>query len=131
MKKLLSIFGIAVATLMPLRVSRAQLAAPNETGVTMGHVHLVLQDVEAGKTFWLAMGATPSKLGANEVMKFPGVLLILRKGEPSGGSVGSVVNHIGFYVPNVQESVTKWKAAGLKKKPGKKAGRAHGPPPPP
>src|SRR6202171_2344171 len=125
MKKLLSICGIAVATLMPLRVSRAQLAAPNETGVTMGHVHLVLEDVEAGKTFWLAMGATPSKVGANEVMKFPGVLILLRKGEPSGGSVGSVVNHIGFYVPNVQESVTKWKAAGLKTEPGQRAGQAY------
>ena len=125
MKKLLSIFGIAVAALVPLGVSRAQLAAPNETGVTMGHVHLVMQDVEAGKKFWLAMGATPSKLGANEVMKFPGVLILLRKGEPSGGSVGSVVNHIGFYVPNVQESVTKWKAAGLKTEPGQRAGQAY------
>src|ERR1700680_1488033 len=125
MKKLLSILSLAIATLVPLGMSRAQLAAPNETVVTMGHVHLVMQDLEAGKTFWLAMGATPSKLGANEVMKFPGVLILLRKGEPSGGSVGSVVNHIGFYVPNVQESVTKWKAAGLKTEPGQRAGQAY------
>jgi len=72
------------AALVPVGVSRAQLAAANETGVTMGHVHLVVQDVEAGKKFWLAMGATPMKLGANEVMKFPGVFIFLRKGEPSG-----------------------------------------------
>src|SRR6266849_7242803 len=125
MKKLFSIFILAVTTLIPASVSRAQLAAPNETGVTMGHVHLVVQDLEAGKKFWLAMGATPMKLGANEVMKFPGVFILLRKGEPSGGSVGSVVNHIGFYVPNVPESVTKWKAAGLKTEPGQREGQAY------
>jgi catechol 2,3-dioxygenase-like lactoylglutathione lyase family enzyme len=125
MKKLLSILSLAVASLIPMGVSRAQLAAPNDTGVTMGHVHLVVQDLEAGKKFWLAMGATPTKLGANEVMKFPGVLILLRKGEPSGGSVGSVVNHIGFYVPNVPESVTKWKAAGLKTEPGQREGQAY------
>jgi len=49
------------------------------------------------------------KLGANGSHEFPGVFIFLRKGEPSGGSVGSVVNHIGFYVPNVPESVTKWR----------------------
>ncbi len=125
MKKLFSIFILAVTTLIPAGVSRAQLAAPNETGVTMGHVHLVVQDLEAGKKFWLAMGGTPTKLGANEVIKFPGVLIFLRKGEPAGGSVGSVVNHIGFYVPNVPESVTKWKAAGLKTEPGQRAGQAY------
>src|SRR6266702_2803262 len=56
MKKLFSIFILAVTTVIPAGVSRAQLAAPNETGVTMGHVHLVVQDLEAGKKFWLAMG---------------------------------------------------------------------------
>ncbi len=94
MKKLLSILGLAVVTLVPAGVLRAQLAAPNDTGVTMGHVHLVVQDLEGGKKFWLAMGATPTKLGANEVMKF-------------------------------QESVSKWKAAGLKTEPGQRAGQAY------
>jgi len=36
-----------------------------------------------------------------------------------------VVNHIGFYVPNVPESVTKWKAAGLKTEPGQREGQAY------
>jgi catechol 2,3-dioxygenase-like lactoylglutathione lyase family enzyme len=121
MKKPLSILSLALATLLPAGASRAQVAAPNETGVAMGHVHLVMQDVEAGKKFWLAMGATPTKLGPNEVMKFPGVLILLRKGEPSGGSVGSVVNHIGFYVANIQDSMAKWRAAGLKTEPGQSA----------
>jgi len=31
-------------------------------------------------------------------MKFPGVFVFLTKGTPSGGTYGSVVNHVGFMV---------------------------------
>ena len=99
--------------------ARAQLAAPNDAGVSMGHLHFNVQDVDAAKKFWIAFGGTSaSKLGANEVVKFPGVLVLIRKVDPSGGTVGSVVNHIGFFVPNVQAAVPKWKAAGLHVEPG-------------
>jgi catechol 2,3-dioxygenase-like lactoylglutathione lyase family enzyme len=124
MKKL--ILSAMLAALLPAGAARAQLAAPNEAGVSMGHVHLVMQDLEAGKKFWTAMGGVHSAtIGVNEVFKFPGVLILLRKGDPSGGSVGSVVNHIGFMVPNVQDSVAKWNAAGLKTEPGARAGQAY------
>jgi len=36
----------------------------------------------------------------------------------SGGTVGSVVNHVGFIVNNVQEQVAKWKANGVAVLPG-------------
>ena len=36
----------------------------------------------------------------------------------NGGTVGSVVNHVGFTVPNTQEAVAKWKAAGVNVLPG-------------
>jgi len=36
----------------------------------------------------------------------------------NGGTVGSVVNHIGFTVTNTQEAVAKWKAAGVNVLPG-------------
>jgi catechol 2,3-dioxygenase-like lactoylglutathione lyase family enzyme len=60
--------------------------------------------------------------GPGERVVFPGVLVILNQGPstpPStGGTVGTVVNHIGFTVPNVQEAVAKWKAAGVPFEPG-------------
>ena len=37
---------------------------------------------------------------------------------PTGGTVGSIVNHVGFVVPDVQEAVAKWKAAGVPVAPG-------------
>ena len=36
----------------------------------------------------------------------------------SGGTEGTVINHVGFLVPNVQEAVAKWKAAGVAVAPG-------------
>ena len=88
-------------------------------GVAMGHLHLNVRDVQAEKKLWIALGGVPAnQLSANanrEVVKFPGVLVAIAKQreEPAGGSVGSVVDHVGFHVPNVQASMAKWKAAGL------------------
>src|SRR5260370_7576797 len=60
--------------------------------------------------------------GPGERVVSPGVLVILNQGPstpPStGGTVETVVNHIGFTVPNVQEAVAKWKAAGVPFEPG-------------
>ncbi len=122
MKKLMLIFVLAL--LVPARASWAQVVAGNAAGVSMGHVHLVVQDIEAGKKFWTAIGGVPGKLGMNEMFKFPGVLILLRKGDPSGGSVGSMVNHIGFHVPNTAEALAKWKAAGLNAEAGQNPGQA-------
>ena len=91
--KLLSL----ILSLAPLAL--AQLPAPNAAGVSMGHLHLNVKDVDESKKFWVdQLGATPVKLGNNEVMKFPGALVFLKKADPTGGSEGSVVQHVGFLV---------------------------------
>jgi len=100
----------------------AQPYAPNEAGVTMGHWHLNSRDVEANKKIFLGMGGTMGEPGPLQRVIFPGVMVILNQqaGAPpaTGGTVGSVVNHVGFIVQNVQESVAKWKAAGVPVQPG-------------
>lgn len=100
----------------------AQPYAPNQAGVTMGHWHLNSRDVEANKKIFLAMGGTAGEPGALQRVIFPGVVVILNQQAgappPTGGTVGSVVNHVGFIVKNVQESVAKWKAAGVPVLPG-------------
>ena len=47
------------------------------------------------------------------------MLVLLRQQDPTGPSVSSVVNHIGFLVPNVAQSMEKWKTAGLKTEDGR------------
>src|SRR5207249_1157401 len=75
----------------------AQLAEPNQIGVTMGHVHLAVKDVDAQKQFWIGvMGGPLVKNGPLELIQFPGVFVLLRKADPSGPPAGTIVNHFGF-----------------------------------
>src|ERR1700682_708276 len=100
----------------------AQAYPPNEAGVTMGHWHLNSRDIEANKKIFVGLGGTAIKPGDFDIVVFPGVNVYLnqRAGAPpaSGGTVGSVINHVGFLVPNVQEAVAKWKNAGVAVDPG-------------
>ena len=122
MKKLFAIAGIVC--LSQAAIWGADLAPANEAGVAMGHLHLNVMDVQAEKKLWLTLGGTPAKqLSANanrQVVKFPGVLIAIgkQKDPPAGGSAGSVVDHVGFKVPDVQASIAKWKAAGVTVEPG-------------
>src|SRR3979409_430529 len=88
----------------------------------MGHWHLNPVDVEANKKIFVGMGGTAVKAGDFEVVRFPGVVVMLhlRPGAApaTGGTDGSVVNTVVFVVQNVQESLAKWKAAGVPVQPG-------------
>jgi catechol 2,3-dioxygenase-like lactoylglutathione lyase family enzyme len=66
------------------------------------------------------MGAKMFMIGGNPFMMFPGTYINLNLGteKGEGGSQGSVVNHVGFIVNNVQERVAQWKAAGVAVLPG-------------
>jgi catechol 2,3-dioxygenase-like lactoylglutathione lyase family enzyme len=94
----------------------------NEAGVTMGHLHLNSNDVEASKKIFVGMGGIAMKPGDFDIVQFPGVIvnLHLRPGNPpsTGPTEGTVVNHVGFIVQNVQESIARWKAAGVPVQPG-------------
>jgi len=117
-----NILALTIILLLLAGTAWAQAFQPNEAGVTMGHWHLNTRDVEASKKIFVAMGGTYAKPGNFEIVRFPGVQVILHLGPgaapPTGGTVGSIVNHVGFTVQNVQQSVAKWKAAGVPVLPG-------------
>lgn len=92
----------------------AQLAPGNDAGITMGHVHLSVRDVEASKKFWSALGGKPTKIGPIDGFAFPGVLILLRHAEPTGGSAGTIVDHVGFLVKDGPASVAAFRALGTK-----------------
>src|SRR5437773_9541105 len=98
----------------------AQPAPFNQIGVTMGHWHIASKDVEANKKIFLAMGGKLFMPGGYPLIMFPGVYINLSLGSEkgNGGTQGSVVNHVGFIVNNVQERVAQWKAAGVRVLPG-------------
>jgi len=119
MKRLLLI--LALAMLVPARTSWAQLAPPNQMGVAMGHVHLIVQDVDTYTKFFMTLGAAPTS-HMNGV-KFPGVVILFRKGDPSGPAVGTVIGHFGFHVPDTKAALDRWSAAGLKTEVGPNPGQ--------
>ena len=86
----------------------------------MGHWHLASKDVEANKKLFLAMGGKLFMPGGNPLIMFPGLYinLNLQNERGDGGTVGSVVNHVGFIVNNVHERAAQWKAAGVAVLPG-------------
>jgi len=85
--KFRSAFVLAVSAFTP---AFAQLAPPNDAGVTLGHIHLVVKDVDAQKRFWTAMmGGVPVMNDRLEMIRFSGVYILLRQGEPTApGGLG-------------------------------------------
>jgi catechol 2,3-dioxygenase-like lactoylglutathione lyase family enzyme len=104
---------LSLAMTLPTAVSWAQLLPPNGEGVTLGHFHTIVRDIEATEKFWISLGGKSVRIDGTDVIKFPGVFVFLTKGTPLGGSYGSVVNHVGFMVPNDEEAILKWKAEGI------------------
>ena len=111
--------ALLLASTFAAGTANAQYAPFNEAGVTMGHWHLASKDAEANKKIFLGMGGQPVAGNAQSVL-FPGMRINLTLGNMpgNGGSQGSVVNHVGFIVNNVQERVAQWKANGVAVIPG-------------
>ena len=112
--------ALLLASTLTAANAAAQLAPFNQAGATMGHWHIASKDVEANKKLFLAMGGKLYMPGGQPLIAFPGlyISLILGTEKGEGGTVGSVVNHVGFIVDNVQKRVAEWKAAGVKVLPG-------------
>src|SRR5258708_28467814 len=89
----------------------AQVLPPNEAGVSMGHLHLKVAEPELQKKFWTGVLGTPAvPFGPFEVYPIPGVLVVVdKKPEAGEGTDGSVVNHIGGKVRNLEEALARCK----------------------
>lgn len=101
--------SIVVISLMVVGVlgvappATAQLAVANDAGVAMGHLHYYVRDVEANRRFWESLGGESSTFGTSVVVSFPGVLVFLSEGEPTGGTEGSILNHMAFRVRSLDQ----------------------------
>jgi len=90
----------------------AQVAAPNAAGVSLGAVYYTVPDVEAHKKIWVDnFGAKPIKVGATEMLKIPGVFIVLKQGTPGTGT--ALVNHLGIWARDLNPVRAKLLAAGI------------------
>ncbi len=101
--KLLLTAAVALICLVPLS---AQLTPPNEAGITMGHVHLNVKDIDVEKKFWIEQfGATPLVNEKPQLpgVKVPGMLILFYKKDPIHGTEGTSLDHFGFRVHSLPE----------------------------
>jgi catechol 2,3-dioxygenase-like lactoylglutathione lyase family enzyme len=106
----LCLFAASAASLF------AQLAPPNSMGVSVGHVHLIVADPDAQKKLFVdVLGAETKTLGFLQLVKVPGIVIVLSKARtaPTEGSEGSTVNHFGFLVKSIADTKAKLVAANI------------------
>lgn len=98
--ELMKSFAPAAAALLLAApaASFAQLPAPNDAGVSTGHVHLIVPDLDRHAEIWKRLGAEERARGRLRVFMFPGMHLLLTEGEPAAPSIDTAANHIGFSV---------------------------------
>jgi catechol 2,3-dioxygenase-like lactoylglutathione lyase family enzyme len=120
MKRSLALLLVFVGLLAAPAPSHAQILVGKEGPVVYGHHHLNTTDMAAQKKFFVdTLGGSVVKIGsgdrAQEIIKFPNVLIFFRPMQaPTGGTIGTTVNHIGFSVNNIRAIVAKIKANGYK-----------------
>ena len=93
----------------------AQLLAAKDGPIVYGHHHIAASDIPAHLEFFAdTLGGTKITFGPQkiDVVKFPNVFIFFRNQKPTGGTKGTTVNHIGFSVPNLRQTLDRVKAGG-------------------
>src|SRR5947209_10742528 len=98
--------------------THSQILVSKQGPVVYGHHHLNTTTMDAQKKFFVdTLGGKFVRFGQNnqEIIEFPNVLIFFRPMQaPTGGSIGTTVNHIGFSAPDLKPLVAKIKANGFK-----------------
>jgi catechol 2,3-dioxygenase-like lactoylglutathione lyase family enzyme len=94
--------------------AHSQLATPNSAGMTYGHVHLNVSDIEVHKQIWVEhFNGVVVQKGPLTAVRFPNMLVALTEQVPTMGSRETRMDHFGFKVRNMGRFLDKWRAAGL------------------
>lgn len=95
-------------------LSLAQSSWASEGPVVHGHHHLNVTDRRAHDRFWGdALGGVRTPWRGSTIYKFPNALVFLTERAPTGGTIGSTVNHIGFWVPSTRAMLDRIRAGGF------------------
>src|SRR5579862_6986866 len=107
MKTFYITIGALASAILGLAQSAGPGAPPADARVSNSHIHLLTRDPEAQKHFWVdVMGASAGQMGPDRaVYTLPKVLVIVDKGSPTAGTEGSIVNHVGFKVRDMKDTL--------------------------
>lgn len=91
---LMSAFALSVS---------AQPLSPNTKGVSMGHVHLIVKDLQASQQLWSKLlGAAPPRHAYLHGVSMPGMYVWFQQAEPAGGTDGSTIRDLGVRVRDLR-----------------------------
>jgi catechol 2,3-dioxygenase-like lactoylglutathione lyase family enzyme len=108
------VIALVIAARPDADLSAGQLPLLRDNPLVYGHHHLNVPSIPDAKKFWVdTLGGTPVNAGPLEMVKLPNAIIVFSQRAPSGGSKGTTVNHIGFYVPNIRQTLAKVRAAGF------------------
>jgi catechol 2,3-dioxygenase-like lactoylglutathione lyase family enzyme len=105
----------ATLTLLILLTSMPSLAQITAEGpVVNGHHHFNAGDVAEHTRFWAeTLGGRAGTFGSGTaIVIFPNALIFMRDQDPTGGMIGSSLNHVGLSVTDLRGMVDKLTAAG-------------------
>jgi catechol 2,3-dioxygenase-like lactoylglutathione lyase family enzyme len=107
-----SIAWLAFAASLAPAGAFAQLIATGP--VVNGHHHFNASDVEEHMRFWVdTLGGKAGTFGNGApIALFPNALIFTREQAPTGGMIGSTVNHVAFSVSDLRATVDRITAAG-------------------
>ena len=91
----------------------AQFAVPNDRGVSFGHMHVVVEDLELHKRLWPELfGAELVEKQGYTAVRIANALIFFRDAEPTATSVETAMDHFGLKVRNLEGVISKWRALG-------------------
>lgn len=94
--------------------AQSQLATPNGDGLTFGHVHLNVSDIDAHLAIWERyFDADIVQSGGLRAVKLPNMIILLGENEPTAGSRQTVMDHFGVKVRNIESFLQRWRAGGF------------------
>ena len=102
-------------SLMVSTTAFAQLTPLNESGVTIGHIHWLVPDPAAHKKLWVDLfGAQVANAGRLEIIKLPGVIILLNAPQPGAVPGEPVADHAAFVVRDMTETKKKLETANIR-----------------
>jgi catechol 2,3-dioxygenase-like lactoylglutathione lyase family enzyme len=93
----------------------AQLTPVNEAGATIGHVHWLVPDTEAHKKLWVDLfGAQAVNAGGLEIIKLPGIVILINPPQPGAVPGEPTADHIAFVVRDMAETRKKLETVNIR-----------------
>ena len=111
---------IGISVFLCTYTATAQFAEPNDRGVSFGHMHVVVEDLELHKRLWPELfGADLVEKQGYTAVRVADALIFFRDAEPTATSEETVMDHFGLKVRDLEAVLSKWRALGYEVDPEK------------